>query len=146
MIREIRQEKKAYLDLLLLADPYEKMLDQYLEAGECWMLEEENKEPIAIAVVLPLSEQQCELKNLAVKEAYQRQGYGTRLVQALLDRYKNLFSEMLVGTADSGIAYYEKLGFCYSHTVKNFFVLHYPEPIWDDGKQCIDMYYFKRPL
>ena len=38
------------------------------------------------------------------------------------------------------------MGFVVSHVVKDFFVEHYPEPIWDNGMRCADMIYLKRPL
>ena len=33
-IRKVTNEKKAYIDLLLLADEQESMIDKYLEHGE----------------------------------------------------------------------------------------------------------------
>lgn len=39
-IREIINDKKQYLDLLLLADEQEDMIDRYLERGTMYVLEE----------------------------------------------------------------------------------------------------------
>ena len=53
---------------------------------------------------------------------------------------------MFVGTTAPTEPFYAQLGFAYSHTVKNFFVDNYPEPIFEDGIQCIDMRYLKRRI
>ena len=37
-IRQITEDKKAYLDLLLLADPQENMIERYLDGGEMFVL------------------------------------------------------------------------------------------------------------
>ena len=40
-IREITDNKKQYLSLLLLADEQESMIDRYLERGTMYVLEDE---------------------------------------------------------------------------------------------------------
>ena len=40
MIRTIRENKKQYLDLLLLADEQEDMIDRYLARGTLFVMEE----------------------------------------------------------------------------------------------------------
>lgn len=44
------------------------------------------------------------------------------------------------------ISFYQSCGFVYSHTVPDFFTLHYDHPIVEDGKVLKDMYYFSRTL
>ena len=39
-IREIKENKKRYLELLLLADEQEDMIDRYLERGTMYVLED----------------------------------------------------------------------------------------------------------
>ena len=53
---------------------------------------------------------------------------------------------MYVGTSESMTSFYERFGFVPSHIVKNFFTDNYPEPIFEDGSQCIDMVYLKKKL
>ncbi|WP_330383747.1 hypothetical protein [Clostridioides difficile] len=48
---------------------------------------------------------------------------------------------MVVGTSESGVPFYEKFGFVYSHKIKNFFVDNYPEPIFEGELQCVGMLY-----
>ena len=40
-IREIKENKKQYLDLLLLADEQENMIDRYLERGTMYVLDDD---------------------------------------------------------------------------------------------------------
>ena len=40
-VRKIEENKKDYLELLLLADEQEDMIDRYLERGDMYVLEEQ---------------------------------------------------------------------------------------------------------
>lgn len=64
MIRKITRNKKEFLTLLLLADESEEMIDQYLERGEMYVLEENGIK--AECVVTKEDEGIYELKNIAV--------------------------------------------------------------------------------
>ena len=39
-IIEVKEDKKQYLDLLLLADEQENMIDRYLDKGKMYVLDE----------------------------------------------------------------------------------------------------------
>jgi hypothetical protein len=53
---------------------------------------------------------------------------------------------MLVGTGDvpSALSFYKKCGFAESHRIQNFFTDNYDHPMFEDGKQLVDMVYLKR--
>ena len=137
--------KKHYLPLLLLADPCEAMIDRYLEAGDMHLLSI-GEAVVCEAVVLPLSDTACELKNLATDPGFQRQGHATRLLRTLFKVYAPRFRTMYVGTAPAGAAFYARLGFTPSHTVAGFFTDNYPEPLYEDGVLLADMLYLKKEL
>jgi len=145
-IKMILENKKQYLDLLLLADEQEDMIDKYLECGEMFGLC--NDELKSICVVTCERTGVYELKNIATYEKYQRQGYGKKLVAYILEYYKNKGKTMFVGTGDSPrvVSFYEQCGFSLSHRVKNFFVDNYDHPIFDSGIQLVDMVYLKKNL
>ena len=63
-IREIINNKKQYLHLLLLADEQENMIDRYLERGTMYVLEEDGVK--AECVVTDEGSGVLELKNIAV--------------------------------------------------------------------------------
>lgn len=145
-IRQVTEDKKQFLKLLLLADEQESMIDRYLERGEMFALFDPDLR--AVCVVTDEGGGNCEIKNIATVPQYQKQGYGKRLIDFLLEHYKGKYKTMFVGTGDSPltIPFYQRCGFAKSHRVKNFFVENYDHPIFDCGKQLIDMVYLKRNL
>lgn len=145
-IKTIKENKKRFLDLLLLADEQESMIDKYLDRGDMFALYDSDLK--SICVVTQEREDIFELKNLATDEKYQGQGYGSRLVKYLFEYYKDKGKTMLVGTGESPLTlpFYEHCGFKQSHRVKNFFVDNYDHPIYENGIQLIDMIYLKKDL
>lgn len=95
-IKQITNNKKQYLDLLLLGDEQESMIDLYLEDGDMFALFEPDLK--AVCVVSHVDTQTCELKNIAVYQQYQKQGYGKALIGYVSDLYKDRYETMLVGT------------------------------------------------
>jgi len=144
-IKEIKCNKKDYLPLLLLADPSEEMIDLYIDKGEMYVLNDDNK-TICEAAVVKGSNAECELKNIATDEEYQMRGYAKTLLKYLFNIYKKDYKVMFVGTTSTAIPFYNKLGFEYSHTIDNFFIDNYPEAIFEGNVQCVDMIYLKKYL
>lgn len=146
-IRQILLHKKRFLDLLLLADEQESMIDLYLERGEMFALYDRNILR-AICVVTDEGDRTVELKNIATDPQYQRQGYGKRLIRFLFEHYSGKYDTLLVGTGESPLTvpFYEQNGFRYSHRIKNFFTDNYDHPIFEDGKQLVDMIYLRKKL
>ena len=75
----VAEDKKRYLDLLLLGDEQEDMIDRYLERGTLHILEDDGVK--AVCVVTEEGAGVLEIKNLAVDSAHHRKGYG----RAMLD-------------------------------------------------------------
>ena len=140
-IKLIKTDKKGFLDLLLLADEQESMIDRYLERGDMFALYDGDLK--SVCVVTDEGGGVYELKNIATYERYQKQGYGSALIQYLFSYYNGKCSSMLVGTGDSPltIPFYEKCGFTRSHIIPNFFIDNYDHPMFENGKQLIDMIY-----
>ena len=147
MITLITQNKKRYLDLLLLADEQESMIDRYLERGELYALYD-NSELVSVCVITQEGEGIYEIKNIATYPQYQRKGYGRQLIHFLFEHYRRKCHTMLVGTGESPLTvpFYESCGFTYSHRIPNFFTDHYDHPIIEAGKLLTDMVYFKKEL
>ena len=145
-IREVIDQKKAYVDLLLLADEQEDMIDRYLERGTMYVLEDDGVK--AECVVTDEGGGILELKNIAVAPDCQGKGYGKALVNFLVRTYRDKYSMLQVGTGDSPstILFYESCGFRRHHLVKNFFTDHYDHPIYECGVQLVDMVYLQREL
>lgn len=145
-IKIVRENKKQYLDLLLLADEQESMIDKYLDRGELFALYD--GELKSICVVTQESDTVCELKSIATYEQFQGKGYGSKLLQHIFSYYHGKYSTMLVGTGDCPwiLRFYEKNGFQISHRVENFFTDNYDHVIIDNGIRLVDMVYLSRDL
>ena len=81
-ITEVKDNKKQYLPLLLLADEQENMIDRYLEKGTMYVLEDQGIK--GECVVLDVGNEILEIKNLAVEPGYQKKGYGKALIDYLV--------------------------------------------------------------
>ena len=145
-IREVKENKKQYLPLLLLADEQEDMVDRYLERGKMYVLEDDGVK--SECVVTDEGNGILEIKNLATVLRFQRKGYGKELILFLEKEYNADFSSLQVGTGESALTvpFYEKCGFTYSHRIKDFFTEHYDHPIYENGIQLKDMIYMCRPF
>ena len=145
-IVEIRENKKEYLELLLLADEQESMVDRYLDRGSMYALFEDGVR--AVCVVTDEGGGILELKNLAVRPEYQRKGYGAAMIRFLEERYRGQYGILQVGTGDSPLTvpFYEACGFRRSHTVKNFFTEYYDHPIYEAGVLLKDMVYLRKKM
>lgn len=146
-ITELRDNKKQYLDLLLLADEQEDMIDRYLEKGKMYILTEENAVK-AECVVTDEGGGVLEIKNIAVKPEFQGKGYGKAMISFIEEKYRENFSILQAGTGDSPltIPFYENCGFSRSHIIKDFFVDNYEKPIFECGVRLRDMVYLRKKL
>jgi len=145
-IEKIIENKKRFLDLLLLADEQENMIDRYLESGDLFALYDDDLK--SVCVVAPIDGETCELKNIATYEEYQGKGYGKALIKFIFDFYKKDFKTMLVGTGETPaiLSFYESQGFEKTYRIKNFFIDNYDHPMFEEGIQLVDMVYLKKDL
>ncbi len=145
-IIEIMENKKEYLDLLLLADEQEDMIDRYLDRGTMYVLDDNGVK--CECVITDEGNGVLEIKSIATVPEYQGKGYAKTLIDYLIQRYRREYSVLQVGTGDSPltIPFYEKCGFVRSHSIPNFFTDNYDHPIIECGIQLVDMVYLQRPL
>lgn len=145
-IISIYENKKQFLDLLLLADEQEYMIDKYLERGDLFALYDGGLK--SVCVVTRESNAVCELKNIATYEKWHGHGYGSKLLNHIFSHYKGKYKTMLVGTGDSPwiLQFYKKNGFTISHRIKNFFTDNYDHPMFENGVQLVDMVYLCKTL
>lgn len=145
-IKEIKENKKQFLPLLLLADEQEDMIDRYLNRGTMYVLDDGGVK--SECVVTDEGGGVLEIKNIATEPEYQGKGYGKVLIDFVAAKYKGRYSILQVGTGDSPltIPFYEKCGFIRSYNIKNFFIDNYDHPIYEAGMQLIDMIMLQRKL
>ena len=146
IIVEVKENKKQYLDLLLLADEQEDMIDRYLDKGKMYVLDDNGVK--CECVITDEGNNILEIKNIATVPEYQGKGYARALIEFIIDNYRGKYSILQVGTGDStlSIPFYEKCGFVRSHIIPDFFTDNYDHPIYESGIQLVDMVYLQRPL
>ncbi len=130
------------MGLLLLADPSRQIVENYLKRGNCFVALEE-EQIIGVYVLLRTRPETIELVNLAVAENHQGKGIGKQLVLHAIAEASRLDCKTIeVGTGNASIdqlALYQKCGFRITGIDKDFFLRHYPEKIFENGIQVVDM-------
>lgn len=150
IVRVPNSEKRAYRDLLLLADEQWSMVERYLDAGEMWAAVIDDA-VVAECVVAEAgthigddaggSLRTVEIMNLAVDPSRQGQGIGRALVEHVRHTFAGRFSRMRVCTGDSPLTvpFYQRCGFAIVGRVPNYFTKHYDHPIYEAGKLLTDL-------
>ena len=145
-IKEIKENKKQFLPLLLLADEQEDMIDRYLNKGTMYVLDDDGVK--CECVITDEGNGVLEIKNIATEPEYQGKGYGKALIDFVATTYKGKYSILQVGTGDSPltIPFYEKCGFIRSHSIKNCVTDNYDHSICEAGTQLVDMIYLQKKI
>ncbi|CAM4378571.1 acetyltransferase [Bacillus manliponensis] len=142
VIRLLQELEDVPMQLLLLADPSEKLIKEYITRGQCYVMETGGR-IIGTYVLIPTRPETVELVNIAIEEEQHGKGYGKQLVQHAIEIAKQEgYKTIEIGTGNSGVtqlALYQKCGFRMTHIDKDFFIRHYDEPIFENGIQCLDM-------
>ena len=146
-INEITDNKRRYMDLLLLGDEQEEMILKYLERGRLFAMSDGEK-TLAVCIVTDEGDFTLELKNIAVSPDVQRKGCGRRLISYIEEKFSGAFDRLIVGTGDSPLTvpFYESCGFRRSGVIKNFFIDNYDHPIIEAGVRLCDMICFEKEL
>jgi len=143
-IKIISDNKKSFMELLLLADEQEDMIDKYLDRGTLFALYDDDLK--SICVVTDEENGDFEIQSLATYKHFQGKRYGTRLVKYVSEYYKNKGTVIYVGTGDRLVPFYENCGFTLSHRLENYYIEHYKEPMFDAGIRLKDKVYLKKTL
>lgn len=145
-IKEITQDKKDFMPLLLLGDEQESMIDHYLERGRLFALYD--GELRGVCVVTDEGGGVLEIKNIAVAQDSQKMGYGRSMIDFLLETFSGAYSILRAGTGDSPltVGFYERLGFHRADVIRDFFTINYDHPIMECGVELRDMIIFEREI
>lgn len=148
-IERLTDLNAAPVELLQLADPSIGQINQYLHNGYCFIA----RSGSAVVGVMILVDQiagSIEIKNIAVAGNWQGKGIGKQLLQfAASFALQHSYSRLIIGTGNSSIgqlALYQKMGFEITGIRKNFFLIHYNEPIFENGIQCKHMIMLEKDL
>jgi len=132
---------QAPMELLLIADPSEDKIRSYLPGSKCFVASRDGQ-TVGACVVQALGAGVHELMAIAVHPDQQQAGCGTALLKWVIEFFRASGARQLeVGTGTFGyqLAFYQRQGFRVTRLDHDFFVLNYPEPIFEDGIQLFDM-------
>ena len=141
------EDKTKYQDLLLLADEDWTMIMRYLPQAEVFIYREEGDDTARALIALLMHDSTTiEIKALAVRPSFQRQGYGRRMLTFAADYAQGKANRLLVGTGDAPTTrpFYEQCGFVQCGVIPHFFKVHYPHPIVEAGVLLDDMILLER--
>ena len=146
---KLDKDEKIPYDLLLLADPSKDLIDEYLKQSDVFTARQNDK-AIGVIVLFPLTVETVEIKNVAVKPAFQGQGIGSYLIENVVQvASSNRQKSICIGTANSSVGQlylYQKLGFEITDIKRHFFSDNYAEPIYENGIQAKHMLVLTRQL
>ena len=146
-IRKVISNKTDFMDILLVGDEDEAMINKYLCSSKLFALYD-NDILTSICAVMEIDFETVEIKNLATYPEYQNKGYASKLLDYVCNRYKEKFKTVILGTGENEttLNFYKKRGFVQTRRVKNFFTDNYSHPIFENGKQLVDMIYLEKFL
>jgi len=145
----VQENNDIPYDLLLLADETIESIDKYIHESVIYLLMFRNK-PVGVCAVCEISPGIIEIKNIAVAEELRGRGFGKLMINSVINNSEiNGYERVIIGTGDAGIRQinlYKKCGFEIYDKKKNFFIDNFPEPIYENGIQLIDMVMLKRDI
>ncbi len=140
-IRSLKPPESIPVRLLLLADPSEKQVAKYIKHSKIFIAEQDEV-IIGVCALSETSSRVYEIHNIAVAELHQGKGIGTQLLnQAIAFTNDRKAATLIICTADTSLGslhLYKKMGFEIDAVEKDYFIQHYPEPIYENGTQCRD--------
>ena len=126
--------------LLLEADPHLAHVQAYLADGHCYLAERDGV-VVGVYVLQVRSPSTLELMNIAVAPHCQAQGIGTQLLQHALHCAKQLGAtrlEVATGSFGHPLTFYQRAGLRVYAVEPDYFLRHYPEPLFEQGLQHKD--------
>lgn len=130
------------MNLLLLADPSEEMIAEYVNLGTVFIARQ-NSDTVGALVLLKTRPKTMEIMNISVYEEYQNKGIGRQLIMRAIDFAKESKIKTLeIGTGNPGLVQmmlYQKCGFRITGIEFDYFRKHLKEKIIENGIECRDM-------
>lgn len=142
VIRPFQQATSKHFELLLDADPSEKVVDSYLSRAYKFELVD-NTNLLGVILLIDTRPETIEIVNLAVDETVRNQGLGEQLVHFGIDwAKKHHYQTVEIGTGSTSFGQlylYQKCGFRIVGIDSDFFVRNYDEPIVENKLVLRDM-------
>jgi len=130
------------IDLLLLSDPSEEVIFEYINSSVKFVARYDDK-IVGALLLLNTRPRTMEIMNISVYEEYQNKGIGKQLIKAAIEYAKETKTKKLeIGTGNPGVAQmmlYQKCGFRIVGVEFDYFRKNHEEKIFENGIECRDM-------
>ncbi len=144
MIEVIVEQTKDSIpnDLLLLSDPSEEVIAEYINLSTKFIARL-NTKIVGALVLLKTRPKTMEIMNISVYEEYQNKGIGKQLINKAIEYAKeNKITTLEIGTGNPGLIQmilYQKCGFRIVGVEFDYFRKNHKEKIFENGIECRDM-------
>jgi ribosomal protein S18 acetylase RimI-like enzyme len=129
-------------DLLLLSDPSEEVIAEYIHLSTKFIARL-NTKIVGALVLLKTRPKTMEIMNISVYEEYQNRGIGRQLINKAIEYAKESKIKTLeIGTGNPGVIQmmlYQKCGFRIVGVEFDYFRKNHKEKIFENGIECRDM-------
>ncbi len=129
-------------DLLLLSDPSEEVIAEYIHSSTRFVARLGEK-IVGALLLLKTRPRTMEIMNVSVYEEYQNKGIGKRLIREAVEYAKESGMKTLeIGTGNPGVTQmmlYQKCGFRIVGVEFDYFRKNHAERIFENGIECRDM-------
>lgn len=139
-MRELKQGEPLPWTLLLNTDPDRAIVETYISVSRVFVAENGEQTILGVLVLMALPEDHhYEIMNVSVDPAHFRQGIGRAMMRfALADiQARDTQAVIWIKTCDltvEAIGLYESVGFEIVDVVKDYFIDHYADPIYENGQ------------
>lgn len=129
-------------DLLLLSDPSEEVIAEYIDSSTKFIARLDTA-LVGALLLLKTRPRTMEIMNVSVYEEYQNKGIGKQLISKAIEFAKESGMKTLeIGTGNPGIMQmmlYQKCGFRIVGVELDYFRKNHAEKIFENGIECRDM-------
>jgi ribosomal protein S18 acetylase RimI-like enzyme len=129
-------------DLLLLSDPSEEVIAEYIHLSTKFIARL-NTKIVGALLLLKTRPKTMEIMNISVYEEYQNKGIGKQLINKAIEFAKESKIKTLeIGTGNPGLIQmmlYQKCGFRIVGVELDYFRKNHEEKIFENGIECRDM-------
>ena len=142
--KRIDSDRSCYIPLLLEGDEDIAMLRRYLGKGQMFGLYDNGN--LAVLAIVISDGVYAEIMNIVTERRFRGMGYGSAMLSFLSSEFSS-YDFLIAGTGDSSPAraFYEKNGF-EEYGIRRRFFLQYSNPVFEDGRQLVDMIMYRRRL